>query len=185
MSIFVALGGVTIAVLLWGALTYNRLITLRTKAEESWRGIDTQLKRRWDLIPSVVAAVQGYAAHESAVYENVATARTGSIEASSLPEQALAEAELKEAMRSLFAVVEAYPELQALESFMQFQQTLEQIEDAIQRSRHYYNAVVRDFNIQIEAFPRNYVANLFGFHPREFYSLTNETERTPPAARYR
>jgi LemA protein len=185
MNIFVALGGLVIVIALWGALTYNRLITLRVKAEGSWQDIDTQLKRRWDLIPSIVTAVQGYAAHESAVYENVATARSDSMEASSLPEQALAEAELKETMRSLFAVVEAYPNLQAIESFMQLQQTLEQIEDVIQRSRHYYNSVVRDYNMQIETFPRNYVANLFGFHPREFYSLTNEAERTPPRARYR
>lgn len=185
MNIFVALGGLAIVFLLWGALTYNRLIALRVKAEESWRDIDTQLKRRWDLIPSVISAVQGYAAHESAVFEKVTAARTQSMGASSPPKQALAEAGLKEAMRSLFAIVEAYPELQANESFMQLQQTLEQIEDAIQRSRHYYNAIVRDYNTSIETFPRNYVASLFGFHEREFYSLTNEAERSSPSVRFR
>lgn len=185
MSIFVVLGGLGVAILLWGLLTYNRLITLRVKAEESWREIDTQLKRRWDLIPSVVASVQGYASHESGVFERVTAARARSVEASSPPEQALAEAELKETMRSLFVVVEAYPELQANENFMQLQQTLEQVEDAIQRSRHYYNAVVRDYNMSIEVFPRNYIAGLFGFRKRDFYSITNKAERTPPSVRFR
>ena len=185
MSIAVALGGLAIVILLWGLLTYNRLITLRVKAEESWQDIDTELKRRWDLIPSLIAAGQGYASHESTVFERVTEARSHSMATSSPPKQALAEAGLKEAVRSLFAIVEAYPELQANESFMQLQQTLEQVEDAIQRSRHYYNAVVRDYNMSIEVFPRNYIAGLFGFHKREFYSLTNEAERTSPSVRLR
>ena len=185
MSIAVALGGLAIVILLWGLLTYNRLITLRVKAEKSWRDIDTELKRRWDLIPSLIAAVQGYASHESTVFERVTEARSQSMATSSPPKQALAEAGLKEAMRSLFAIVEAYPELQANESFMQLQQTLEQVEDAIQRSRHYYNAVVRDYNMSIETFPRNYIASMFGFHERQFYSLTNEAERTSPSVRFR
>lgn len=185
MSIFVVLGGLGVAILLWGLLTYNRLITLRVKAEESWQDIDTELKRRWDLIPSLIAAVQGYAAHESNVFERVTEARSQSMAASSAPKQALAEAGLKEAMRSLFAIVEAYPELQANENFMELQQTLEQVEDAIQRSRHYYNAVVRDYNTSIEVFPRNYISGLFGFHKREFYSLTDEAKRTSPSVRFR
>ncbi|MCK5212876.1 MAG: LemA family protein [Dehalococcoidia bacterium] len=185
MSIAVALGGLAIVILLWGLLTYNRLITLRVKAEKSWRDIDTELKRRWDLIPSLIAAVQGYASHESTVFERVTEARSQSMATSSPPKQALAEAGLKEALRSLFAIVEAYPELQANESFMQLQQTLEQVEDAIQRSRHYYNAVVRDYNMSIETFPRNYIASMFGFHERQFYSLTNEAERTSPSVRFR
>jgi len=142
MNILVILGGLAIAILLWGALTYNRLVSLRVKAEKSWRDIDTQLKRRWDLIPMVVAAVKGYAAHESDVYEQVTAARARSTAASSPREQAYAEEGLKGAMKSLFAVVEAYPDLQASENFMQLQQSLEQTEDAIQRARHYYNAVV-------------------------------------------
>lgn len=185
MSISVMLGGLAIVILLWGALMYNRLVSLRVKAEESWRDIDTQLQRRWDLIPNVVVAVQGYASHESEAFEQVAAARSQSITASSPREQALAEEELKRTMVTLFAIVEAYPVLQANENFMQLQQTLEQIEDAIQRSRHYYNAVVRDYNMSIEVFPRNTVAGLFGVHQREFYSLTDEAESTSHSVRFR
>jgi LemA protein len=185
MNILVALGGLAIVILLWGALTYNRLVSLRVKSEESWRDIDTQLKRRWDLIPMIIAAVKGYAAHESQVFEQVTAARSRSVAAASPREQAQAEEGLKGAMTSLFAIVEAYPELQANDNFMQLQQSLEQTEDAIQRSRHYYNAVVRDYNISIEVFPRNYIAGLFGFHKRPFYSLTDEAERTSPSVRFR
>lgn len=185
MNILVILGGLTIAILLWGALTYNRLVGLRVKAEKSWGDIDTQLKRRWDLIPTIVAAVKGYAVHESDVYEQVTAARARSAAASSPREQAYAEEGLKGAMKSLFAVVEAYPDLQASKNFMQLQQSLEQTEDAIQRARHYYNAVVRDYNMSIEVFPRSYVASLFGFHKRPFFSLTDEAERTKPSVRFR
>lgn len=173
------------AILLWGVFAYNRLVRLRVRAEESWRDIDTQLKRRWDLIPNLVTAVQGYASHESDVFEQVTAARTRSANASSPREQAEAEERLKGTMKSLFAIVEAYPQLQANENFMQLQQTLEQIEDAVQRSRHYYNAVVRDFNMSIQVFPRSFIAGLFGFHERQFFSLTDETERTSPAVRFR
>ena len=185
MSIAVVLGGLAVVILLWGALTYNRLVSLRVKAEESWRDIDTHLKRRWDLIPTVVAAVKGYAAHESGVYEQVAAARSRSVAASSPREQAHSEEGLKGAMTSLFAIVEAYPDLQANENFMQLQQSLEQIEDAIQRSRLYYNAVVRDYNMSIAVFPRNYIAGLFGFHQRQFYAIADEAERTTPSVRFR
>jgi len=185
MNIVVALGGLAIATLLWGALTYNRLVSLKIKAEESWRDIDTHLKRRWDLIPTVVATVEGYAAHESEVYEQVTAARSRSVAASSPREQAQSEEGLKGAMTSLFAIVEAYPELKANESFMLLQQSLEQTEDAIQRSRLYYNAVVRDYNMSIAVFPRNYIAGLFGFRERQFYALTDEAERTRPSVRFR
>ncbi|MFC2079008.1 LemA family protein [Candidatus Bipolaricaulota bacterium] len=183
MNLIVVAGGLAVAALLWGVFAYNRLVRLRVKAEESWRDIDTQLKRRWDLIPNLVAAVQGYASHESDVFESVTAARARSIDASFPREQAEAEEGLKGAMKSLFAVVEAYPQLQANENFMQLQQALEQVEDAIQRSRRYYNAVVRDFNMSIEVFPRSFIAGLFGFHERQFYSLTDEIERRSPEVR--
>ncbi|MBU0595382.1 LemA family protein, partial [Candidatus Bipolaricaulota bacterium] len=154
-------------VLLWGGLAYNRLVRLRVRAEAAWRDIDTQLKRRWDLIPNVVETVKGYAAHESGVFESVTLARTRAIDAAGPQQQAVAEEGLKGAMKSLFAVVESYPELKANESFLQMQQTLEQVEDAIQRSRRYYNAVVRDLNTSIQTFPRNILASLFRFEERE------------------
>ena len=185
MSPIAVVGILGVAVLLWGLLAYNRLVRLRVRAEESWRDIDTQLKRRWDLIPNLVSAVQGYASHESEVFERVTTARARSIDAGSPREQAEAEEGLKAAMKSLFAVVEAYPQLQANENFMQLQQTLEQVEDAIQRSRRYYNAVVRDFNLSIQVSPRNLVAGLFGFHERQFYALSDEIERASPSVRFK
>ena len=185
MSPIAVVGVLGVAILLWGAFTYNRLIRLRVKAEESWRDIDTQLKRRWDLIPNLVIAVQGYASHESSVFEQVTAARTRSIDAPSPREQAEAEEGLKGTMKSLFAVVEAYPQLQANENFMQLQQTLEQIEDAIQRARRYYNAVVRDFNMSVQVFPRSFIAGMFGFRERQFYALSDEIERTSPSTRFR
>jgi len=166
--------------LLWGALTYNRLVRLRVRSEEAWRDIDTQLKRRWDLIPNLVETVKGYASHESDVFEQVTAARSRAIDASGPRDQAQAEVGLRGALKSLFAVVEAYPDLKANQSFLELQQTLEQVEDAVQRSRRYYNAVVRDLNTMIQVFPRNLIANLFGFREREFYALPGEEEREAP-----
>jgi len=119
------------------------------------------------------------------VFEQVTAARARSIDASSPREQAEAEEGLKGAMKSLFAVVEAYPQLQANQNFMQLQQTLEQVEDSIQRSRRYYNAVVRDFNMSIQVFPRNLLAGVFGFHERQFYALSDEAERTSSLVRFK
>jgi len=177
----IVIGG---ALLLWGGLTYNRLVRLRVRSEEAWRDIDTQLKRRWDLIPNLVDTVKGYASHESAVFERVTAARSRAIDASGPQEQARAEDGLRTAMKSLFAVIEAYPDLKANESFLGFQQTLEQVEDAIQRSRRYYNAVVRDLNTMVQVFPRNLIANLFGFQKREFYALPGEEQREAPGVRF-
>jgi len=173
----VIIGGI---ILLWGGLTYNRLVRLRVRSEEAWRDIDTQLKRRWDLIPNLVETVKGYASHESEVFEQVTLARSRAIDASTPQEQAQAEEGLKGALKSLFAVIEAYPELKANQNFLELQQTLEQIEDAIQRSRRYYNAVVRDLNTMIQVFPRNIIASLFAFREREFYALPGEEQRGAP-----
>jgi len=167
-------------VILWVGLAYNRMVRLRVRSQAAWRDIDTQLKRRWDLIPNIVEAVKGYASHESEVLEDVTLARARAIDAAGPQEQATAEEGLKGAMKSLFAVVESYPELKANENFLQLQETLEQVEDAIQRSRRYYNAVVRDFNTTIETFPRNILATIFRFEPREFYALESEVQREAP-----
>jgi len=177
---------IVVAVILlgWGVLTYNRLVRLRVRAEESWRDIDTQLKRRYDLIPNLIETVKGYAAHEKGVFEQVTLARAKAIDASSPKEQAVAEEGLKGALKSLFAVVENYPDLKANENFLGLQQSLEQTEDAIQRARVYYNAVVRDLNTSIQVFPRNIIANLFGFKGREFYMLPGEEERLAPRVRF-
>jgi len=175
---------VVVLILGWGVLSYNRLIRLKVRSEESWRDIDTQLKRRYDLIPNLVETVKGYASHEKGVFEQVTLARAKAIDASSPKKQAIAEEGLRGALKSLFAVVENYPELKANENFLGLQQTLEQVEDAVQRSRVYYNAVVRDLNTRISIFPQNIIANLFGFKEREFYMLPGEEQREAPAVRF-
>lgn len=175
---------VVVFILGWGVLSYNRLIRLKVRSEESWRDIDTQLKRRYDLIPNLVETVKGYASHEKGVFEQVTLARAKAIDASSPKEQAIAEEGLKGALKSLFAVVENYPQLKANENFLGMQQTLEQVEDAVQRSRVYYNAVVRDLNTRINIFPQNIIATLFGFKQREFYMLPGEEQRKAPAVRF-
>jgi len=175
---------VVVFILGWGVLSYNRLIRLKVRSEESWRDIDTQLKRRYDLIPNLVETVKGYASHEKGVFEQVTLARAKAIDASSPKEQAIAEEGLRGALKSLFAVVENYPQLKANENFLGLQQTLEQVEDAVQRSRVYYNAVVRDLNTRINIFPQNIIANLFGFKQREFYMLPGEEQREAPAVRF-
>lgn len=175
---------VVVLILGWGVLSYNRLIRLKVRSEESWRDIDTQLKRRYDLIPNLVETVKGYASHEKGVFEQVTLARAKAIDASSPKEQAIAEEGLRGALKSLFAVVENYPQLKANENFLGLQQTLEQVEDAVQRSRVYYNAVVRDLNTRINIFPQNIIANLFGFKEREFYMLPGEEQREAPAVRF-
>jgi len=175
---------VVVFILGWGVLSYNRLIRLKVRSEESWRDIDTQLKRRYDLIPNLVETVKGYASHEKGVFEQVTLARAKAIDASSPKEQAIAEEGLRGALKSLFAVVENYPQLKANENFLGLQQTLEQVEDTVQRSRVYYNAVVRDLNTRISIFPQNIIANLFGFKEREFYMLPGEEQREAPAVRF-
>ncbi len=175
---------VVVILLGWGIMMYNRLVRLRVRAEEAWRDIDTQLKRRYDLIPNLVETVKGYAAHEKGVYEEVTKARAAAMGASTPKEKARAEAGLKEALKSLFAVVENYPQLKANENFQQLQRTLEETEDQIQRARMYYNAVVRDLNTNIALFPQSLLASLFHFQPREFYTLTGEEERKAPQVKF-
>jgi LemA protein len=181
MSIGVIVVLVVLAViLLWAIGMYNRLIRLRVRTEEAWRDIDTQLKRRWDLIPNLVETVKGYAAHEKGVFERVTEARARAQGAKTPKDQMAAEADLRSAMLNLFAVAEAYPQLKANENFMQLQGSLEQVEDTIQKSRRYYNAVVREFNTSIQVFPASLIAGMFGFSAREFFMLEDEQQREAP-----
>jgi len=175
---------VAVFILGWAVLAYNRLVRLKVRAQESWHDIDTQLQRRWDLIPNLVETVKGYAKHEEGVFEKVTLARAKAIDASSPQQQAIAEEGLKGALKSLFAVVENYPELKANQNFIELQQTMEQIEDAVQKSRMYYNAVVRDLNTSIAVFPQSIIANLFHFSPREFYTLPGEEQRAAPRVQF-
>ncbi|HLU26708.1 MAG TPA: LemA family protein [Longimicrobiales bacterium] len=160
-------------------LIYNGLVKLRVQCDNAWADIDVQLKRRYDLIPNLVETVKGYASHERDTLEAVINARARAMSAQGPAARAEAESALTGALRSLFALSEAYPQLRAVESFSNLQNQLSQIEDAIQNARRYYNAIVRDLNTRIEQFPSNIIARSFGFKPREFFEIP-DTERDAP-----
>ena len=160
---------VVVGVFLWAS--YNSLVTLRNRVEEAWSDITIQLKRRADLIPNLVNSVKGYAAHESGVFERVTEARSAIMSASGVKESATAENMLEGALKSLFAVAEAYPDLKANENFLQLQNELVDTEDKIQAARRFYNGGVRDLNTKIEQFPTNVVASIFKFVKREFFEV--------------
>ena len=159
---------------------YNKLVRLRNTAKSSWSDINVQLKKRYDLVPNLVETVKGYASHEKTVFENVTKARAMAIEAGSPAEKARAENMLRETLKSLFAVAEAYPELRANQNFLQLQSQLKELEDNIEYARRYYNAVVRDLNTLIESFPSNLIAGQFGFKLEEFFALEAPEEAKPP-----
>ncbi|MEK7529799.1 MAG: LemA family protein [Patescibacteria group bacterium] len=162
---------------------YNALVTRRNRVDESWSDIDVQLKRRHDLIPNLIASVKGYTTHERETLESVTQARANAMQAqSSGNPKALAQAEnmLTSALKSLFAVSEAYPALRANENFLQLQNELTATEDKIQAARRFYNGQVRDFNTTIQKFPAVMVAGAMGFKVREFFELADESERAVP-----
>ncbi|GKS65823.1 membrane protein [Nitrospira sp.] len=159
---------------------YNTLVRLMVQTENAWADINVQLKRRHDLIPNLVETVKGYAGHEKQTLEAVIVARNRAISATTPPTKAEAEGILAQSLKSLFALAEAYPQLRAVESFTQLQASLNQIEEAVQNARRYYNAVVRDLNTKIQEFPSNMIANSFSFRTREFFELTDVAERAVP-----
>ena len=183
MALWVILGLLVVLIVV-GVSLYNGLVRLRVRADEAWSDIDTQLKRRHDLIPNLVETVKGYAAHERAVFEKVTEARSRAMAATTPAQSAQAEGLLGVALRGLYAVAEAYPELKANESFMSLQQSLSQTEDAVSGSRRGYNTVVRDLNTRIETVPSSIVAGLFGFKPREFFEVQDAAERAAPQVRF-
>lgn len=156
---------------------YNSLVTLKNKVDEGWADIDTQLKRRYDLIPNMVETVKGYAKHEKGTFEAVTKARNMAMNATTPEQKAQAENMLSGTLKSLFALAENYPELKADQNFLNLQNTLKEIEEHIQLSRRYYNATVRDFNTKIEIFPNNVIAPMFGFSKREYFEIEREEER--------
>lgn len=162
---------------------YNGLVQLRVRCDSAWSDIDVQLKRRHDLIPNLVETVKGYAAHEKGTFEDVAKYRSQAMQATTPEAKAVAENQLTGALKSLFAVAESYPELKASEEFTQLQGSLSQIEDAIQNSRRYYNAVVRDFDTRIQVFPTNILAGMFGFQQRQFFEAA-APDREPVAVKF-
>ena len=153
---------------------YNSLIKLRNKCNEAWADIDTQLKRRYDLIPNLVETVKGYALHESQTLENVIKARTAAMSATTPHDKMAAENMLSDTLKSIFALSEKYPDLKANQGFLELQKQLSETEDSLQLARRYYNATVRDFNNKIEVFPNNIIAKPLGFDQREFFEVAGE-----------
>lgn len=177
---------VLVVLALFLVLTYNRLVTLRQRVREAWSDIDVQLKRRWDLIPNLVETVKGYAAHERQTFEAVTRARTAAVAAQSGPPQERAQAEnmLTGALRQLFALAEAYPQLQAVQEFKDLSENLTATEDKIAFARRFYNGNVRDYNTALLTFPTNVLAGTFGFTSEQYFELADATERAVPQVRF-
>ncbi len=163
--------GIVVLLALWVVFAYNRFITLVNRAKEAWSDIDVQLKRRYDLIPNLVSTVKGYAAHESGAFEKVTKARAAAMGAGNLAEKSQAELGLTGALKSLFAVAEAYPDLKANANFLELQRELSDTENKIQAARRFYNSTVMDLNTSIETFPNNLIASFFKFAKLEFFEL--------------
>jgi LemA protein len=178
MSTGIILAIVGGAVLLYAILLYNRMRTSSNSVDNAWSGVDVELKRRYDLIPNLVETVKGYATHEKETFEAVTRARSMGIEAKTVPEQAEAEGFLTQALRQVFAVAEAYPQLRANENFMQLQAELGQTEGRIAFARQYYNDIVLKFNNLIQVFPNVLLAGVLGFQRRDFFEI-DEDSRGP------
>lgn len=168
---------VVVAIVLYLWLTYNSLIVLRERIKEALSSIDVQLKRRTDLIPNLVETVKGYAKHEKEVFENVTKARSAMMGAGTLKEKAAAEDILTNALKSLFAVAEAYPDLKASDNFKELQEELTDTENKISYSRQFYNSNVLDYNAKIQTFPANMMAKRFGFTQKEFFEADDEDKK--------
>ena len=169
---------VVIAIILFGIIAiFNRLVGLKNRTDEAWSDIDVQLKRRYDLIPNLIETVKGYAKHEKELLEKVTQARTEAMKSKGLVDKAKAENQITEALKSVFAVAENYPNLKANENFVELQKEITDTEDKIQASRRFYNANVRDLNIVIESFPSNVVAGVFGYKKKELFELEDVGER--------
>ncbi len=171
MNVIIILGVIVVALVVLVVGAYNGFISKRNRTDEAWADIDVQLKRRYDLIPNLVNTVQGYAKHESAAFEKVSEARARAMGAQGTADQAEAENMLTGALKSVFAVAEAYPDLKANQNFLELQRELADTENKIQAARRFYNTNVRDFNTAIQTFPGNVIANMFKFGKREFFEL--------------
>ena len=165
---------ILVVLVLWAVLSYNKFVTLINRAKEAWADIDVQLKRRYDLIPNLVNAVKGYASHESTAFEKVTAARSAAMGAGNIADKAVAENQLAGALKSVFAIAEAYPDLKANQNFLSLQNELSDTENKIQAARRFYNGNVRDLNIRIESFPGNAIASMFHFAKMEFFQLGDD-----------
>jgi LemA protein len=179
------IGIVVLIILGWVAGLYNGLVRVKNAVDESWADIDTELRRRYDLIPNLVETVKGYAAHEKGVLEGVVKARNAAAANHGSPaSQAQDENVLVSGLRQLFALAENYPDLKANQTFMQLQSELANTEDRLQRSRRFYNANVRDLNNRLEVFPSNMVAQMFAFRAAEYFEVDDPAVRAAPAVKF-
>jgi LemA protein len=180
MTVVYILLAAIVAVVLYAVSAYNRLVKNKNLVEEGWSGIETQLKRRANLIPNLVETVKGYATHEREALEAVTRLRTQAMNTSDIAERGQKEGLLTAALGRLFAVAEAYPDLKANENFISLQADLSETEDQIQMARRYYNGTARNMNILIESFPSNLVANFFAFAKAKFFEIDNDEDRAVP-----
>lgn len=180
--IFLIILGIVAVIAGWLIATYNGLVKMRNRVKEAWSDIDVQLKRRYDLIPNLIETVKGYAGHENKVFQEVTEARSNAMQAEksgNAAESAQAENMLTGALKSLFAVSEAYPDLKANQNFLELQRELSDTENKIQASRRFYNGNVRDYNTKQEQFPTNLIASMFGFKLAEFFEIGEEEKENP------
>ena len=172
-------------VVLWIIYAFNRFVSMRNRAKEAWADIEVQLKRRYDLIPNLVNTVKGYATHESSAFENVTKARAAALGASGMVEKGQAENTLTSALKSVFAISEAYPELKANQNFLALQNELSDTENKIQAARRFYNGNVRDLNTSVESFPGNVIAGTFKFSKMEFFDIPdNDAAQNPVEVKF-
>jgi LemA protein len=174
--LFIAIAGIVI----WFVITYNLFIRDKNLIKEAWSGIDVQLKRRHNLIPNLVASVQGYSKYEKTLFEDITRKRSEAVKFESIKEKAPAESDLSGMLKNLFAVVENYPDLKASENFLNLQNQLTDIEDQLQYARRYYNGAVRNYNIRVESFPSNILAGILNFKQENFFEITLATEKVTP-----
>jgi len=171
MTIGYVLLGLVALVVLWAIFIFNRFVQLTNRVKEAWSDIDVQLKRRYDLIPNLIATVKGYAAHEAGTLEKVTEMRTRAMSATGATDKAAAENMLSGALKTLFAVSENYPDLKANANFVELQRELSDTENKIQAARRFYNSVVQELNTSLESFPSNFIGKSFGFTPRDYFQL--------------
>ncbi|MCA1943365.1 MAG: LemA family protein [Yonghaparkia sp.] len=183
MEILVIIGVLVLLVVVAGIYlwaTYNSLVTLNVRVDEAWSDITVQLKRRADLLPNLIEAVKGYAAHEKQVFEAVTKARAETLGAQGPADAAVAEGHMQQALKSIFAVAEAYPQLQASQNFLQLQGELVDTEDKIQASRRFYNGGVRELNVKIKQFPNTLFVRGLGFTERDFFEVADAAAIAEP-----
>jgi len=184
LGVLAALLLMVFSVVGWYTRTYNSFVALDEGVKSSWSQVENQYQRRMDLIPNLVEVVKGYAAHEKGTFENIAKWRSAAMSATSPADVSAAENQLTGALRQLFAVAEAYPQLRASEQFTSLTQSLQEVEDALQNARRYYNAVVRDYNTRLQSFPANMFASALGFQAKQFFELSSPQEKEVPQVKF-